>query len=68
MRKSIKQKKAERLEEMKKMSRGLKITYIILGVLVMFSLIRAVMLGNYENAFLCVLVFLMFSIPSFVKR
>ena len=68
LRKSIKQKKAERLEEMKKMSRGLKITYIILGVLVMFSLIRAVMLGNYENAFLCVLVLLMFSIPSFVKR
>ena len=68
MRKSIKQEKAERLEEMKKMSRGLKITYIILGVLVMFSLIRAVMLRNYENAFLCVLVFLMFSIPSFVKR
>lgn len=67
LRKSIKQERAERLEEMKKMSRGLKITYIILGVLVMFSLIRAVMLGNYENAFLCVLVFLMFSIPSFVK-
>lgn len=68
LRKSIKQERAERLEEMKKMSRGLKITYIILGVLVMFSLIRAVMLGSYENAFICVLVFLMFSIPSFVKR
>lgn len=53
---------------MKKMSRGLKITYIILGTLVMFSLVRAIMLGNYENAFLCLLVFVMFSIPSFVKR
>ncbi len=53
---------------MNKMSRGLKITYIVLGVLVMFSLVRAVMLGNYENAFLCLLVFFMFSLPSFVKR
>ncbi len=70
MKKSInlKQERAERFEEMNKMSRGLKITYIILGVLVMFSLVRAVMLGNYENAFLCLLVFFMFSLPSFVKR
>ena len=66
--KSIRQERAERLDEMKKMSRCLKIAYIILGVLVMASLVRAVMLGNYENAFLCVLVFIMFSIPSFVKR
>ena len=68
MKKSIRQERAERLDEMKKMSRCLKIAYIILGVLVMASLVRAVMLGNYENAFLCVLVFIMFSIPSFVKR
>ena len=68
LKKSIRQERAERLDEMKKMSRCLKIAYIILGVLVMASLVRAVMLGNYENAFLCVLVFIMFSIPSFVKR
>lgn len=68
LKKSIRRERAERLDEMKKMSRGLKIAYIILGVLVMASLVRAVMLGNYENAFLCVLVFIMFSIPSFVKR
>lgn len=51
-----------------KHDKALVAVYIILSVIVLLSLVRAIMLGNYENAFLCVLVLLMFAIPSFIKK
>ena len=43
------------------------ITHLILNLLVLAGLIRAVWLGNYGNAFLCVLVLALFLIPHFLR-
>ncbi len=43
------------------------VTHIILNLLVLTSLLRAIWLGNYENAFLCVAVLVLFLVPHFLR-
>ena len=60
-------KKAE-LKESAKKNRALVISYSALTLFVLLALVRSVMLGKIENAFLCILTLLMFALPSIVKK
>ena len=44
------------------------IIYIILRLLVILSLIRQIILHNYENAFVCIITLLLFTLPDIVKN
>ena len=41
--------------------------YVVLRALVVLSMIRQIMNGNYENAFLCVLTLILLVVPSLVQ-
>ena len=47
--------------------RGTFIVFFILRILVVFSMIRQFMLGNYESVMLCVLTLLLFVVPMVVQ-
>ncbi len=42
--------------------------YIILRLLVIFTLIRQLITGSYENMMLCVLTLILFTLPSLIER
>ncbi len=44
------------------------LVHAVLTALVLLALVRAVWLGNWDNAFLCLLVLLLFWIPQFLRR
>lgn len=44
------------------------IIYIILRLLVILSLIRQIILHDYENAFVCIITLLLFTLPDIVKN
>ena len=44
------------------------VTYILLRVLVTAVMVRAIILGEYESAFTCALVLILFMLPAFVQR
>lgn len=44
------------------------ILFVVLRTLVIAAGVRSVFLGNYENAFLCVLTLVLFLVPAFVSR
>lgn len=44
------------------------IVYFILRTLVIFSMIRQILRGDFSNAFLCVLSLFLFTIPSFLQK
>ena len=48
--------------------RRVVITYLVLRVLVLLTLLHQVILGNYYNAMLCVLTLILFMIPAFADR
>lgn len=51
-----------------KLPKSVVIVRIVLTVIVIAVLIRSAMLLNFENAFVCVLVLLLFAAPSFVEK
>ena len=44
------------------------IVYLVLRALIIFALVRAVLLGNYESVFLCVLSLVLLIMPSILQR
>lgn len=60
-------------EYIKHLKEGIKenkktfIFYTVLRVLVILTLIRCILLGNYQSAMLCVLSLILFLLPSFVE-
>lgn len=44
------------------------VVYFVLRILVLGAMIRAIMLGNYENAFVCLLALALFLLPGFVEK
>ena len=65
MKKNIKELAKNRMEaELKSKSKAVVAVYIILRVLVIAAFVRSIMLGNFENAFICVLVLFLFFLPS----
>ena len=40
--------------------------YVILRVLVLLTLVRSLLTGNYESAATCVLVLILFLVPAFI--
>lgn len=69
MKKNIKEMAKNRMEaELKSKSKAVTAVYIILRVLVIAAFVRSIMLGNFENAFICVLVLFLFFLPSIVEK
>ena len=66
MKKKIKEMTKGRMKE-RLVSRSKSVTavYIVLCILVIFALVRSIMLGNFENAFICVLVLFLFFLLFF---
>ncbi len=73
----MKEKKRERkprvsfrrqLENEFRQKRSTFIVYIILRTIVIAVGVRAVLLGNYENAFLCLVTLALFLVPAFVSK
>lgn len=56
------------LREQVKENPRLAATYVILRVLVVLVLIAQIFNRNFENAFLCILTLILFTIPSFIER
>ena len=52
------------LNESYKKSRGTFILYTVLRIMVIITMIRCIMTGNYENALICVLSLILFLIPA----
>jgi len=44
------------------------VVYFILRILVIFSMIREILNGNFENAMICILALVLFLVPSFLER
>ena len=44
------------------------IVYFVLRILVIAAMVRAIMLGNYENAFVCLLSLVLFLLPTAVEK
>lgn len=42
--------------------------YVVLRALVIFALIHQLLLGNYENVFLCILTLVLFLLPSLLEQ
>lgn len=55
-------------EIIKKSSKSSLIVYLILRGLVILCLIREIMLGDYQNALLCILSLVLFTLPAFVEK
>ncbi len=69
MKKKIKEMTKGRMkEQLKSRSKSVTAVYIVLCILVIFALVRSIMLGNFENAFICVLVLFLFFLPSIVEK
>lgn len=69
MKKKIKEMTKGRMkEQLKSRSKSVTAVYIVLCILVIFALVRSIMLGNFENAFICVLVLFLFFLPSIIEK
>lgn len=64
----IKRLKKESEEYIKSKSKSTVITYFILRILVIFTLVLQMLNGNYYNVFMCVLTLVLFMIPAFVDK
>ena len=56
------------VREMVRAHRSVFFVYFILRILVIVTMIRSLMLGNYENTFLCLLTLILFLFPSMAER
>ena len=69
MKKKIKEMTKGRMKErLGSRSKSVMAVYIVLCILVIFALVRSIMLGNFENAFICVLVLFLFFLPSIIEK
>lgn len=44
------------------------IVYLVVRTLILLCIVREIMLGNYANAFLCILSLILLLIPAFIER
>lgn len=58
----------EAAEYQKSTSKGTFITYVVLRVLVLATLVMQMLHGNYYNVFLCLLTLVLFLIPAFADK
>ncbi len=56
------------LEDSYRKNKRTFIFYLVLRALVILTLVRCVLTGNYESAMLCVLSLLVFLVPAFLQR
>ncbi len=68
MKKREKLKLPENIRKIKAKKRGIKILYAVLFALVVFTLVRSAMRGEYNNVFFCFLTMILFTIPSLVEH
>lgn len=68
MKKNLKTAGSDLKDEFKKKSKTVLLVYLTLRILVVAALIRSIMLKNYENAFICVLVLFLFILPFLIER
>lgn len=61
-------KNRQELREYVANRRWVVLVHVVLNILVTVALVRAVWLGNFDNAFLCVLVLFLFLIPHFLRQ
>lgn len=61
-------KKKNNKKEFEKKSKKKNIVYVVLRALIIICLVRQVMHGNMQNAFLCVLSLLLFLLPDIIER
>ena len=67
----MKEKKSwkERMHQWaKRRSGGVVALYVILRLIVVASMISAIIRGNYESAFVCILVLVLFMLPAIIER
>ena len=64
----LKKKMAEQLRWQWKSNRPAFLTWLLLRLVVLAVLIRSVMLGYWENAFICLLVLFLFLLPSLLEK
>ena len=64
----LKEKRSERLRWQWENNRPAFLTWFLLRLIVLAVLIRSLMLGNWENAFICLLVLFLFLLPSLLEK
>lgn len=52
----------------KNMGKGIKILYIVLRVLIVFSMIQQIIIKEYYNAFLCFLSLILYTLPTIISE
>ena len=60
--------KRKRIERRGKKDVGLRILYAVLVVLVIFTLVRSALRGEYSHVFFCLLTLVLFTLPSLVEK
>lgn len=64
----MKKSKNKRIKALKYADKKTLTVYIILRILVILCLIRELMLGEYQNALLCILSLTLFLLPAFIEK
>ena len=64
----LKEKRSEQLRWQWENNRPAFLTWFLLRLIVLAVLIRSVMLGYWENAFICLLVLFLFLLPSLLEK
>lgn len=65
---SMKKTRKEIKKAIKEADKKTLIVYFVLRVLVIVSMVRAILTGNFENAMICVLALVLFLVPSFLEK
>ena len=60
-------KKDGYLSKIRAKCRSLRILYLVLDVMVLFTLVRSLLRGEYSNVFFCLLTFALFTLPTTVE-
>ncbi len=60
--------KKEKIKEALRQKRGVAVTYFVLRLLVVLTMVRQAMNRNYENVALCLFTLVLFLLPSLIER
>ncbi len=60
--------KNEKIKEVLRQRRGVAVTYFVLRLLVLVTMVRQAMNRNYENVALCLFTLVLFLLPSLIER
>lgn len=56
------------MADIKNKTRALRILYAVIGIMVAFTLLRSLLRGEYSNVFICILTFVLLSMPIFIEK